>query len=255
MSRGLQGGVRLGGPARLAVPPGSHSYVVPIILLLLLPLGWWLWDSADDPPGPASLEELVLVDPRGPGCLRLIIAVDDSGSMRDFAAARDAALAQFLRWVGLPDNLRDDDELAVVDFAAESAVRLQPSSPDSGTGALRAPAVQDGVDTLLAPVLETVSGFPTTDCATALAFLSDAQLSDLPASEEGRRSMMAAGVDTVLLLVPGQEIDVPPQWRHAFPAAAPMRFDGHDAEDTARTFGETVAGLVDQTLERRTVRP
>lgn len=257
----MRGGLRLAGrlaPSyRLAGPPGGRRYAVALLLLLLVLPVWWLAnrDEAED-AGPARLDQLVLDGPRGPECLRLVIAVDDSGSMSDFASARDRALHQFLGWVGRPGNLRSDDELAVVDFAFESAVRLPPSPPSSGVGALTGRPVTDGFDTLFRPVLETVSGFPPTDCSTALALLSDAQLSDLPATEAvGRRILRGAGVDDVRLLVPGDGITVPAQWQQVFPAAAPDRFDGHDTEQTARTFGETVADLVDQTLVRRSGAP
>jgi hypothetical protein len=171
--------------------------------------------------------------------------------MNDFAAARDAALVQFLGWVG-QDNLRDDDELAVVDFAADAAVRLPPSPAWRGAGTLTQPPIVDGSATVLAPVLDQVSAFPATGCRTFLMLLSDGQLDDLPGSEEaGRRSLREAGVDGILLLVPGERIDVPAGWRHAFPAASPAYFDGHDTDETAIAFGRTVADVVDQRLVPR----
>lgn len=250
MPGGLRRGPGLVAPAGLAEPPGSRGRrLTPLLLflLLLLPLLWFLWQEEEQ---PTTLDGWRLDGPRQAGCVRLVVGVDDSGSMSDFATARDAALAQFLDWAG-QDNLRDDDQLAVVDFAGDAAVRLPPSPPH-GTGGLgpQPPLSSDG--TRLMPALAEIAAFPATPCRTLLMLLSDAQLEDLPRSEEaGRRMLRNAGVDGILLLVPGERIEVPGEWEHTFPPAAPIYFDGHDRDESAIAFGRTVAEIVDQRLVPR----
>lgn len=82
--------------------------------------------------------------------------------------------------------------------------------------------------------------------------LSDAQLADLPGDEaSGREQLAAHQVHDLLLLVPGESIEVWPQWSTAYPSAQPIRFDGTNADATAVAFGEAVAGLTGQALADR----
>jgi hypothetical protein len=180
----------------------------------------------------------------------LVVGVDDSGSMREVAGARDSALDQLMAWA--PKNLRADDQIAVIDFAETSAVRL-PTTGAQRVGVLGGMpgAVRDGHDTLLGPVLAQLSSQQVSGCRTALALISDAQLADLPATEDAGRALVAEGhVDDVRLLVPGKDVDVPKAWNQAFPAARPERFDGRNQDETAVAIGQVIAGLTGQHLKR-----
>jgi hypothetical protein len=248
---GLGAGAALSGdgpllPGRRLGPRVSGWLpVFGLALALVALLLWWML------PGAPGLGGRHLVGDRGPACLRLVVAVDLSGSMNDYGDARDHALRELLTWAA-DGNLRADDEIAVVDFAAAAAPRLPvtPVPAAAAAAALTPVPVPDGRFTNLAPVLDTVSAMPAGRCDQALLLLSDAQLGDLPPDEpQGRAVLAAHDVHDVVLLVPGDGIAVPAAWTSAFPAAPPIRFDGHDADATALAIGRAVAHLTGQTLE------
>jgi hypothetical protein len=161
--------------------------------------------------------------------------------------ARDTALAQLIGWSR--DNLRADDELAVIDFAADAAVRIPPTRRDKLSDAGAAAGADDGRFTYLEPALAAIDGFPPGSCDIELVLISDAQLADLPSEPAGGKPMLLRHhVHDVRLLVPGDNVDVPQQWVLDFPEAPPTRFDGTDSDATALAFGQAIAGLTGQTL-------
>ncbi|OUS97276.1 hypothetical protein CA951_02715 [Rhodococcus sp. NCIMB 12038] len=196
---------------------------------------------------PASLDDVALVGDRGPGCVRVVVANDQSGSMSAFALPREQALAQFVNWA--PDNLRPDDELAVFAFADHVQTVLEPVSVTSRPtiGSLNI----DGGDTLFAPVISAAAHLPPTPCRTAVVLLSDGLMSDLTGDPDaGRAQVRAAGISDLFLLVPGDDIDVAPEWAQTYPYAGPMRFDGTDPQETGLVFGRVLATVTGQTLEK-----
>ncbi|NJP33758.1 hypothetical protein [Micromonospora thermarum] len=232
---------------------GVARRLVPLLLLVVAPLvllGWLAVHTVREQVEQSGrIEEYQLVGPRGPACLRMVIVVDISGSMLDFAVPRDRALERLFTW--LSANLRTEDELAVVDFAAEAATRV----PATDYRAARLPGptgAADGNDTLLLPPIAEVARLGATDCDVELMFISDALITDLPATaNDGRRLLTTAGVHGIHLLVPGEDMEISDQWQVAFPAAPPIRFDGDDADDTALALGRAVAAVTGQRLERR----
>ncbi|WP_157170761.1 hypothetical protein [Nocardia araoensis] len=253
MSRLLHPAPDLASFPALTPDPRSFRRVVllmvgSVLLLAVLGFGGCRLVGGSDPAPPTKLTAYTLVGPRSPGCLRLVIGMDVSGSMRKFASARDAALAQLQEWASLPNTLRADDEIAVVDFALESAVRFAPA-PAAATPHLPAVPVRDGADTLLRPMLDQMRSFAvsTPPCDLVLLLISDAIVADVPAStEDGRRLLREYGVHDLRLLVPGQGIEVPDAWIETFPDAPPIKFDGLDPDETALTIGKTIGQLTGQ---------
>jgi hypothetical protein len=244
-------GIRLGRPSRLQGPMGSSRfYTVPLLLAGLLALaGWYLWPgSGHTPTPPHSLSGYRAGGARDElNCLRLVIGVDVSGSMRDFTAPRDDALSQLFSWV--KTNLRPDDQVAIIDFAAVAKIRMPPTLV-AHLGSLPPPAgAQDGVYTYLRPILTEVDKFTNTSCDTDLMLISDAQLIDLPHTQAaGRGLLLGHHVSKIRLLVPGARIAVDPTWVKGFPSAAPYVFDGTDAEATGLALGRVVVSLTGQSL-------
>ncbi|WP_439663855.1 hypothetical protein ACSHWB_21855 [Lentzea sp. HUAS TT2] len=224
---------------------------MPLVLLALLGIGVWQgYQSVVGPPEPDVLRLYQLDGPRGPTCLRLAIAMDVSGSMAEYAAARDSALVQLRQWATEKNTLRADDEMAIVDFAGGAITRLPPTPVAHSTIAPNG-SVPDGNNTLLRPMLDEIGKLPVSSppCDTVLLLLSDAQLADLPPdSAAGAALLRQAGVHDIRFLVPGDGIDVPAEWSRAFPSAPPIRFDGLDDKETALTIGKTIAELTRQRL-------
>jgi hypothetical protein len=241
-------GNRLRQPRRLARPLNSNRlYALPLLLVLLLAAGWYLWPARGTASGTLSgyrasgaRDEL--------NCLRLVVGVDVSGSMRDFAVPRDDALGQLFSWVK-KKNLRPDDQVAIIDFAAVAKIRMWPTQV-AHLGGLPPPAgARDGVYTYFHPILTILDQFPRTSCDTALALISDAQLIDLPSTAPaGRQLLLDHQVGKIRLLVPGAAIHVDPTWTKGFPSAAPYVFDGTDTEATSLALGHTVVSLTGQSL-------
>lgn len=217
-------------------------WLLPLVLLpLLAGLGWW-WLH------PSSLGETHLVGARDPGCLRLVIASDVSGSMASLTEPRDRAVDQLLAWA--PQNLRADDELALISFSDQAAVEIPPTPVSDQPARTGPPAISGG--TSLEPLLATIGGLPATRCSTSLLLLGDGQFSDTPTDETtATRQLAAAGIDTFDFLVPGPT-QVPANWQSIYPAAPPTFFDGTDPDQTALVFGNHLADLTGQQLHRTT---
>lgn len=244
---GSAGSLRRTGSLRASGPSLRRrlALAVPVVLLASL-LAWWtLWRPT------TTLHDLRLTGSRGPQCDRFVIASDVSGSMDDYAAARDAAVHRLVSW--LPDNLRADDEVAVVQFAGDAGSVAGPV-PVGGLAA--SPTLQPGpptdvAGTSLDPVL-AAAGLPTTPCDTALLVISDGQVAPMPVDRAaGRALLVADGIHDLVLLVPADAIHVPAGWTVAFPEASPERFDGKRPDETATAIARAIAGVTGQRLTSR----
>jgi len=209
---------RLRQPRRLARPLGSKRlYALPLLLVLLIAAGWYLWPTGGSASGPLSgyrasgaRDEL--------NCLRLVVGVDVSGSMRDFAAV--------------------------------AKIRMRPTQVAQLGSLPPSAAPRDGYYTYFQPLLTAIDQFPRNSCDTGLVLISDAQLIDLPATANaGRQLLLDHHVGKIRLLVPGAAIQVDPAWAKGFPSAPPCVFDGTNAEATGLALGHTVVGLTGQSLE------
>lgn len=229
------------------LPAGSSLRRIGTVAILLLVAVWAAIPPIMSWQAPQRLAEVALAGARGPQCLRLVVANDVSGSMIQFATPRQSALAQFMSWA--PANLRADDEVGVLDFAATSVwtrsprVVSDPTPPGVG-----APA---GGSTELKPVLTLLATLPPTACRTAVMFLSDGQVADLPTVDRSRQALVTARIDDLTLLVPSSGIETPKSWNQAFPSAVGVVFDGSDADASAMTFAQQTARLTGQSLVRK----
>jgi len=250
-------GNRLGTRSRLARSgrlPGTgdrRPWAVAALAALILAVALVGWQRHSQ---PTALAGWALAGPRGPACLRLIVAHDVSGSMSDYSASRELALASLLQWA--PENLRDTDSIGVLDFAgAATAVRGPQKVEDlasHGSSSLLRSGSPDVSDTALEPALTAVGALPGSSCDTVLLLLSDGAASDLPATAEAAlTALQDSDVHDVVLLVPSRGIDVPSEWSRAFPTARPLAFDGRDADATAVAIGRAIAEITDQELRRR----
>jgi hypothetical protein len=210
-------------------------------------VGWYAWSASAQPP--ATLAGYRAAGPRDEvNCLRLVVAVDVSGSMQDFAVARDDALQQLFGW--LKKNLRADDQVAIIDFAAVAQIRMRPTDVYALGSLPAATGARDGTYTYFRPILDDVSQFPPSGCDTALVLISDAQLIDLPDTPtEGRHLLSDHHVGRIRLLVPGTGIRIGADWTKGFPAAVPQVFNGLDPAATGLALGNTVVGLTGQSLK------
>jgi hypothetical protein len=231
--------------------------VVPLLLLLML-VGQWSGRDApvldevpldEVPVDGMPLDELRLSGTRGPQCVRFVVASDVSGSMKEAAAARDAAVRTLLDW--LPANLRDDDEVALLTFAADVGSVAGPRAvADLRDGdALTPGPATDADHTGWTPVLDAVASLPPSGCDTALLVISDARLSPLPSdADDARAQLSASGVRDLVLLVPSRELEIPGAWTELYPYAEPTRFDGTHRESTATAVAGAIADVVGQEL-------
>jgi hypothetical protein len=219
-----------------------------LLLLLLAAFGGWYGLHGRN-SAPGTLAGYEAAGPRDEmNCLRIVLANDVSGSMQDFAAARDDALQQLFSW--LKKNLRPNDQVAMIDFAAVANIRMQPTQVSRLDSLPAAVGATDGTYTYFKPVLADISMFQPTTCDTAVLVLSDAQLIDLPINEAAGQQLLAAHhIDRIRLLVPGAGIQVGTDWAKGFPAAVPLVFDGLDPQATGLALGTTIVGLTGQKLK------
>lgn len=200
---------------------------------------------------PLALSELALRGARPAAPIRLVIARDASGSMTQFAAAREAALDELVAWA--PSNLRPTDQIGVLDFAEEARWALRPMSVAdlSVHGARRRPTNLDGGGTAWRPVLDRVQALGDHPGRVSLWLISDGEYPDYPKSADaGQRMLLDAGVQSMPLLVPSQSAVVPGVWLDIFPGQPSLSFEGLDGHATAVAFAHALAAVTGQRLVR-----
>jgi hypothetical protein len=237
--------------ARLVGPVERRPWwLLPLLLLAVAGLLAGGSTAVDALHPDKRLEQYALAGERGPDCQRVVVGSDLSGSMRAYATARDAASAQLDSWA--PGQLRPDDELGEVAFAAEALPWRVATAIGRGLPPRAGAVPADGVDTNLRPLLDAVAAMPPSACPLTVVLVSDGQLADLPAdAAAGRELLRTEHAHRIVLAVPARAITVPDAWRRAFPDAEPLRFDGTDPDQTALTLGRIVADVVGQHLVSR----
>lgn len=201
--------------------------------------------AADD------LARQTLVGTRSLTCQRVVVLLDQSGSMTQFAQVRTDAMSTLSAWV--PENLRGNDQLAVIRWAARSETDLTATSIDSLDAAALTPGASDlGGETenvLLAA--EQVEAMGPTSCRTALVFISDGELTTEVDSDALDRVLVNIGADQVSLVLPTSSA-APEYWAQLFPYSNSFHADPNDANQTARAVGQAIASATGQKL---VVRP
>lgn len=228
-----------------SLPPWLRWIVPLVVILLLAGLAF-----ANRPR--RVLDDLVLAGTRGPVCEQVLLVVDESGSMRDIAGARDSALRVAVGW--LHRNLRSDDQVGIVDFASDAEPRLPVTFVrdlrEDGVGP-SAPVRQSNT-TSVRPALAAATRLSRTACDVDVLLLSDGQFADLPADEAAGRALLRGyGIHDLQLLVPGADrANPPPQWSAGFPDIVATRFDGGDPDATSISIADAVATFTGQSLAR-----
>ncbi|GAA4968921.1 hypothetical protein [Kineococcus glutinatus] len=222
--------------------PRARRWPWLLLLAALLPLVWLLAQRGSGPDtAPTTLSAAQLEGERGPGCVRLAVMSDDSSSMLRFSAARTAAVQEVLRWA--PGNLRGDDQLTVVDFAGSAATTLPTVAIADSAGAqpVPPPALLDG--TSLTSALEELAARGASPCRTLAVVVSDGFVDETDRGEVAA-SVDRAGIESVVLLLPSRQLDVPSTWRAVLPDAAVVGADAADPRATALALGRVLADFL-----------
>lgn len=217
--------------------------------LLLLPaaliaaLLWWQGVERSEP-----LASYALAGDRAPACLRTVVLRDQSGSMAQYATAREQAMQQLVDWGTAGGTLRATDELAIIDFGEDAAVTMATRVIGNVAAAIPPSATIDTGGTSLAAALLAMEQLPPTTCQTSIIALSDGQTSTVPAA--ALQSLATQGVTSAALVLPGP-MAVPEAFSDALPYAITVEAPADDPNRTARAVAEAMAASVNQRLERR----
>jgi len=196
-------------------------------------------------PHPRSddLADLALTGVRGPGCVRIVVAPDVSGSMTEYEQVRTTALAELAEWT--PENLRGDDELAVLVWDDAATIALNPVTVSSAAGvptALPQPGT-GGSD--IGPAIDLLHSFPTTYCRSALVAISDGLIGSDAAGIE--QTLRTSGFDSVAIILPNGS-SAPGAWMQVFPYSLQFHADPVSPAQTGRAVAEAIAATTDQLL-------
>ena len=239
---GRAGAVRSSGAGRAAAAISVSALVVlGLIAAAVIPGVQDRSAAADD------LTRQALVGTRSLTCQRVVVLLDQSGSMTQFAQVRTDAMTTLAAWA--PENLRSNDQVAVVRWAARSETDLAATSIDSLDSAALTPGTSDlGAETedvLLA--VEQVQAMRPSSCHTALVFISDGELTTEVDPDELNRVLVDIGADQVSLLLPTSST-APEYWMQLFPYSLTFHADPNNANQTARALGQAIGSATGQEL-------
>ena len=239
---GRAGALRASGVGRVAAAIAIGALaVVGLVAAAVIPGLLERSAAADD------LTRQALVGARSLTCERVVVLLDQSGSMAQFAQVRADAMSALAAWA--PENLRGNDQVAVVRWAARSETDLAATSIDSLSSAAFTPGASDlGAETenvLLAA--EQVEAMGPTSCRTALVFISDGELTTEVDSYALDRVLVDIGADQVSLVLPTSSA-APEYWTRLFPYSNSFHADPNNANQTARALGQAIASATGQKL-------
>lgn len=195
--------------------------------------------AADD------LTRQVLVGTRNLTCQRVVVLLDQSGSMAEYAQVRIDAMKTLADWG--PENLRSDDELAVVRWADTAVTDVVPTDVSAiGPSTFASYGADVGGGTEVLPAVEQVAQMPDGACRTSLVFVSDGEIDH---ADQGQvdTALRAAGVDRVSLVLPNST-SAPEYWMRLFPYSETFYANPNDSGQTARALGQAIASATGQQL-------
>lgn len=243
-------GARLGSTGSLATATIGDGRRWPTILTILALLAALVAVPliVSSSIAPAALADYRLEGYRAPGCIRFVVLRDQSGSMSTFADAREKTTDQLVRWIATPDVLRDDDELAVIDWAGSAAVAMPVTriADLSGTTPGTASGLSDGTDINVAA--EAVAGLPESTCGVALVLLTDGESDPLRAASA--EALARAGVTSVMTIVPSGA-SLPSSWTDDFPYGDVRTAYADDVDGNAKAIAEAISLATGQRLVSR----
>lgn len=234
-------------PLRQLAPLGTRQsrpwwWLIPLLIIgLLLPLAWTAWRHWS----PATLSEGHLAGQRSPAPVSVVLLLDVSGSFTDYQQMRETALREVVDW--MPRNLRPDDRITVIDFAADACVVL----PTTRVGDLGAIGAQfsacpvDGSSTLIQPALER-SIQATSGEATSLVAVTDTLVADA-AADTISDQVARLGAGTMSVIIPSG-LAVDRAWGASFPWEVEYQADPGNASYTALAVGRALAHATGQEL-------
>lgn len=212
---------------------------------LLAAAGLWI---ADDVADPTHIDQTKLAGPRSPLPVNIVLLLDKSGSFAGYESVRRQALDQLLTWS--PDNLRDDDTITVLSFAADAAVEVDTVSvADLRTGRpTPANELLDGSGTMIAHALDLAAERADPDYLQSLVVVTDTVVTDVEPAEMSR-AVAAIGADSMTLILPDGE-GITDAWAASFPWQFVTTIDSDSADGTALAIGRAIAHATRQSLEK-----
>lgn len=245
---------RVGPPGR-DLPPGATprrrawlwAAGVCALLVVALAAGLLVRQLAAPPPAPTALGTAHLTGPRTPEPVAIIIVLDNSGSFARYTHVRDQVLDSISGWA--PDNLRGDDQLAVISFASDAAVQLPATQvADLASGAARLTAVTPtGGGTNILPALDLARGQRYTPGAkTSLVVVTDSVITDLDARRVAA-ALTGLDVSSMSVITP-RGVTLTRDWRAAFAGAHQFTADPASEHEVSVALGEAFAVATGQRL-------
>lgn len=238
---GRAGVLRTSGAGRAsAVALAAMLIILGIIAAALVPSLVDRAAAADD------LTRQVLVGPRNLTCQRVVVLLDQSGSMTEYAQVRTDAMETLAEWG--PDNLRGDDQVAVIRWADTAVTDTAPTEVGSiGPSTFASDGADIGGGTEVLPAVELVAAMPSGACRTSLVFVSDGEIGRADQAKIDA-ALLGAGVDRVSLVLPNSA-SAPQYWMRLFPYSETFYADPNNSNQTARAIGQAIASATGQTLE------
>ena len=219
------------------------AWLLTLPLVAALIAGLWIVTTQ-----PHPLNDYTLTGARSPACLRVIVIRDQSGSMRGYETARDAAMQALIQWSAKPDTLRPDDELAILDFGGTAAVALTTTTLQSLHATTSPPAtVVDPSGSDINTAIALLPQLPATTCHTSLIVLSDGLIG--PLTDDTRTRLSQHQVTNLTLILP-DTTTVPAQWDTAFPYGTTLNAPANDSNQTSIAVAQAIASSTNQELQR-----
>lgn len=231
-------------PARLREPGRVPWRVVPLLLLLVAAVGLVGWNVARQ---PHDISDVVLTGARSPAPLDVVLLLDESASFMGYAPVREEAVRRLAEWA--PANLRPDDTVTIVGFAADAVVRLEPTRVSELGGSIHLSSTPvDGESTDIRPaLLLSASAAPRHGSVRTVVAITDTIVSDA----DGAGELIASLDAPTMSVVTPVGVGVTGEWREAFAWQAAFTADSGSAGSTSLAIAGAIAHATGQEVKRR----